>query len=84
MNSIEKEENISVNSGFARDPRVNSNSSEIDVKFDKLLHEYKDIFREELPQELPSKHVVDHAIETDDHNPTNKNAHPLSIQQLQK
>src|SRR5437667_2356955 len=51
------------------------------TKLKRLLKEYKDIFCEELPDGLPPKRAVDHAI---DHSPVNKNAYPLSVQQLQE
>jgi hypothetical protein len=50
----------------------------------KLLRKYKDVFRTELPDGLPPRRAVDHAIETGDANPINKNAYPLSVQQLQE
>jgi len=54
------------------------------TKLKRLLKEYKDIFREELPDGLPPKRAVDHAIDTGDHSSVNKNAYPLSVQQLQE
>jgi len=63
---------------------MDSSSSEAETKLDQLLQEYRDIFREELPDGLPPKRAVDHTIETGDHSPSNKNAYPLSVQQLQE
>jgi hypothetical protein len=54
------------------------------AKLRKLLKEFKDVFREELPKRLPPRRSVDHAIETGDASPINKNAYPLSVQQLRE
>ena len=54
------------------------------INFERLLKEYKDIFQEELPDRLPPKHSVDHAIETGNTCPVNKNAYPLSVEQLKE
>ena len=37
-----------------------------------------------MPKGLPPKRVVDHAIDTGDHNPVNKNAYQLSVLKLQE
>ncbi len=37
-----------------------------DPDLDKLLEEYKDVFREQLPQEKPTKRDVDHKIILED------------------
>jgi hypothetical protein len=50
----------------------------------ELLESYKDVFQEELPDGLPPKRNVDHAIETGAEAPVNRNAYPLSVQQLQE
>jgi len=55
-----------------------------DPTLQKLLGEYNDIFRNELPEGLPPKRAVDHAIDTGDERPVNKNAYPLSAQQLRE
>src|SRR5204862_5409994 len=75
-----------VDSGLRRDSVVNPMSKVVKAKtkLKRLLKEYKDIFREELPDGLPLKRAVDHAIDTGDHSPVNKNAYPLSVQQLQE
>ena len=39
---------------------------------------------EEPPVGLPPRRTVDHAIETGEASPTNRNAYPLSVQQLQE
>jgi len=54
------------------------------TKLERLLKEYKDIFQEELPDGLPPKRAVDHAIETGDASPINRNAYPLSVEQLRE
>ena len=56
----------------------------VNRKLRRLLKEYQDVFREELPDGLPPRRAVDHAIETGDASPVNKNAYPLSVQQLQE
>ena len=50
----------------------------------ELLQKYKNIFREDLPEELSSRHALDYVIDTNDHNSANKNVYSLSIQRLQK
>src|SRR5579859_6115849 len=69
-------------------PRLNSLQDLVDNTDDpeiqNILKEYKDIFREELPKELPPKRKVDHVIDTGNEQPVNKNAHPLSKQQLEE
>ena len=54
------------------------------AKLRKLLKETKDVFRPELPEGLPPRRSIDHAIETGDARPVNKNAYPLSAQQLRE
>src|SRR5436189_5089136 len=75
-----------VDSGLRRDSIVNPMSKVVkaQTKLKRLLKEYKDIFREELPDGLPLKHVVDYAIDMGSHSPVNKNAYWLSVQQLQE
>jgi hypothetical protein len=84
VDSIEKGGSSAGNSSSARDPRVDPSSSVGNAKLDQLLQEYEEIFREDLPEGLPPKRVVDHAIDTGDNSPANKNAYPLSVQQLQE
>src|SRR5436305_374185 len=55
-----------------------------DEELKQLLGEYKDIFREESPEGLPPKRALDHEINTGSESPANKNAHPLSVQQLRE
>src|SRR5437762_12903684 len=75
-----------VDSGLRRDSVVNPMSKVVKAKtkLKRLLKEYKDIFREELPDGLPPKCAVDHAIDMCDHSQVNKNTYPLSVQQLQE
>jgi hypothetical protein len=68
-------------------PRLNSIRDLGDVddpKLQQLLEEYQDIFREELPKELPPEQGVVHAIDTGDEKPVNRNAYPPSAQQLRE
>ena len=85
VDSAKKDGNSIVNSSVARSPNVDSSSSEIGrIKLDHVVHEYRDIFCEDLPKGLPPKRAVDHTIDTGDHSPVNKNAYPLSVQRLQE
>ena len=52
--------------------------------FKDLLEEYKDCLREDLPEGLPPVRDIDHAIETGDERPANRNAFPLSEKQLRE
>lgn len=45
----------------------------------KLLDEFHDVFRNELPNGLPPQRAVDHEINTGNEAPSNRNAYPLSI-----
>src|SRR5213078_2477818 len=49
-----------------------------------LLNEYSDVLREELPDGLPPVRSIEHAIDTGDERPYNRNAFPLSEQQLRE
>src|SRR5204863_665226 len=49
-----------------------------------LLKEYNDVLREELPDGLPPVRSIEHVIDTGDERPYNRNAFPLSEQQLQE
>ena len=53
-------------------------------ELEALLEIYKDVFRAELPEQLPPKRTVDHRINTGDSAPVNTNAYPLSAQQLKE
>ena len=55
-----------------------------DLEVQKVLDEYRDIFREELSDGLSSQCAIDHEINTENEAPSNRNAYPLSIVQLQK
>src|SRR5438876_2813340 len=85
VNSGSNQANV-VDSGLRRDNIVTPMSKVVKAKtkLKKLIKEYNDIFHEELPDGLPPKCAVDHAIDTGDHSPVNKNAYPLSVQQLQE
>src|SRR5436190_23208785 len=49
-----------------------------------LLNEFTDVLREELPDGLPPVRSIEHAIDTGDERPYNRNAFPLSEQQLRE
>jgi len=83
--SLTKKGGNSIVNSSARSLSVDSSPSEVEkTKLSLLINEYKDIFREDLPEGLPPKRAVDHTIDTGDHSPVNKNAYPLSVQQLQE
>ena len=77
-------ENSSVDSSSAWSPNGDSSPSKVKTKLDCMIQEYKDVFHEEVPKGLPPNHVVDHVIDTGDHNPVNKNAYQLSVLKLQE
>src|SRR5437667_11399958 len=85
VNSSSSQANV-VDSGLRRDSVVNPMSKVVKAKtkLKRLLKEYKNIFREELPDGLPPKRAVDHAIDRGDHSPVHKNAYQHSVQQLQE
>ena len=59
-------------------------SGKLDKPFKDLLGEYKDCFREDVPEGLPPVRDIDHAIETGEERPLNRNAFPLSEKQLRE
>ena len=85
VNLTKKGGNSMVNSSAAWSPSIGSGPTEVEkTKLDHLIHEYRDIFCEDLPKGLPPKRVVNHTIDTRDHSPVNKNAYLLSVQRLQE
>jgi hypothetical protein len=64
----------------AKDETVSVRAGSVAVQ--GLIHEYQDIFREDLPEGLPPRCAVDHVIDTGNHPPSNTNAYPLSVAQL--
>jgi hypothetical protein len=69
------------------DTQLNSLISPLKIanpELQQLLDEFKDIFKNELPDGLPPKRTVDHAIDTGQETPANRNAYSLSVQQLQE
>ena len=66
------------------DTTMQSELAEEDQELQDLLDEFRDVFREELPDGLPPKRDVDHVIDTGTEQPSNRNAYPLSVQQLQE
>src|SRR5206468_12270596 len=66
------------------DTTMQSERVEEDQELQGLLDEFRDVFREELPDGLPPKRDVDHVIDTGTEQPSNRNAYPLSVQQLQE
>ena len=55
-----------------------------DPELRKLLDEFRDVFKDELPDGLPPKRAVDHEINTGNEAPANRNAYPLSVVQLEE
>ena len=55
-----------------------------DPEIQKLVDEFRDVFRDELPDGLPPQRAVDHEINTADEGPSNRNTYPLSVVQLQE
>ena len=85
VDSTKKGENSVEDSSAARSLGVGSSPSEVEkTKLGQLIHGYRDIFCEDLPEGLPLKRAVDHTIDTGHHSPVNKNAYPLSVQRLQE
>jgi hypothetical protein len=56
----------------------------LDPAVSNLLHEYQDCLRDDLPEGLPPDRSIEHAIDTGNERPSNKNAYPLSVQQLRE
>jgi len=50
----------------------------------QIVGEYKDIFRNDLPDGLPPRRALDHHIDTDTMAPINRKAYALSVQQLKE
>jgi hypothetical protein len=61
-----------------------SSNEKLDVSIRNLLYEFHDCLRDDLPEGLPPERDIDHAIETGEARPSNKNAYPLSVQQLRE
>jgi hypothetical protein len=55
-----------------------------DLELRKAINEFRDVFQEELPDGLPPQRAVDHEIDTGNEAPSNRNAYPLSVVQLQE
>jgi hypothetical protein len=55
-----------------------------DPELQQVLQEYRDIFRETLPDGLPPQRSIDHDIDTGQEKPANRSAYPLSVAQLQE
>ncbi|TMC16709.1 MAG: DDE-type integrase/transposase/recombinase, partial [Chloroflexi bacterium] len=70
------------------DPKPKTDAGTVDWDANSELHEtldeFKDVFKDELPDGLPPSRSVDHAIETGAEAPVNRNAYPLSVQQLRE
>ena len=56
--------------------------ADLSKELQDLLDGFRDVFRNELPDELPPRRGVDHAIDTGNERPVNRNAYQLSVQQL--
>jgi hypothetical protein len=55
-----------------------------DPELRKVINEFRDVFRDDLPDGLPPKRPVDHVIDTGSQAPNNRNAYPLSVAQLEE
>jgi len=69
---------------FIREDQGAVTAEPADPDLRNLLQEFKDCFRDDLPDELPPARDVDHAIETGVEAPVNRSAYPLSVQQLRE
>ena len=69
MNSSEENSGIAGIAGIA----------DLSKKLQDLLDEFRDVFRNELPDGLPPKRGVDHVIDTGNEQPVNRNAYQLSV-----
>ena len=50
----------------------------------QIVGEFKDIFRDDLPDGLPPRRALDHHIDTGTTAPINRNTYALSVQQLKE
>ena len=58
--------------------------TENNAEIRQLVREFKDIFQNELSNELFSQHVLNHHIDTGMTASINRNAYSLSVQQLKE
>jgi len=55
-----------------------------DKEMQEVIDEYPDVSRNDFPDGLPPRRDVDHVIDTGTEQPSNRNAYPLSVQQLEE
>ena len=55
-----------------------------DAELRTVIQEYQDVFREGLPDGLPPQRDIDHEINTGNELPSNRQAYPLSVVQLEE
>jgi hypothetical protein len=55
-----------------------------DLELRKLLDEFREVFKDELPDGFTPQRSVDHIIDTDKEAPSNRSAYSLSAAQLQE
>ena len=66
------------------DNNIASKMLSSDPELRKVINEFRDVFRDELPDDLSPKRPVDHVIDTDSQTSTNRNAYSLSVAQLKE
>src|SRR6202165_937189 len=76
----EKDKSVRASDGDKRSAELKAQEK----KLKQLLEAYKDVFRAELPEQLPPKRFVDHRIDTGDSAAVNTNAYSMSAQQLKE
>jgi hypothetical protein len=80
----EVNEQLNTIDGSPGDNNIASKMLSSDPELRKVINEFRDVFRDELPDGLPPKRPVDHVIDTGSQAPTNRNAYPLSVAQLEE
>src|ERR1700694_4248190 len=76
----EKDKSVRASDGDKRSAELKAQEK----KLKQLLEAYKDVFRAELPEQLPPKRFVDHRIDTGDSAAVNTNAYSMLAQQLKE
>jgi len=83
VDPTKKGENSIKDSSAAQSHSVGFSLNEIEkTRLSQLNHGYRDIFCEDLLEELPLKCAIDHTIDMGDHSSINKNVYPLSVERL--
>jgi len=80
----EVNEQLNTIDGSPGDNNIASKMLSSDPELRKVINEFRDVFRDELPDGLPPERPVDHVIDTGSQAPTNRNAYPLSVAQLEE